>query len=285
MANFLSPVPGDLPDQGDDHLEAMLSGQPLPESVNAELQGVDAFLATLREARMDRLERRGQAMAQDEYRKAFAGLQTGGQPHRGPAMPRTPLRVKLGAALAAGAVGLGAVGAAALTRNMPLARDKTIATAPGDKSSADQSMAAGAKGADQKVKAAAGTKTAVGPDASGPAAFGLCTAWAHVETKGQVAAKSVAFRNLAAAAGKAGIPGTLAQITAYCVTVTRAHLTKTGKPATHTPAKPSSHPTAKPSSHPTAKPSSHPTAKPSSHPTGKPSIAPGASSGSHPTKP
>ena len=204
MASFSRSVPGDLPNQGDDHLEAMLSGQPLPESVNAELQGVGEFLATLREARMDRLEWRGQAMALDEYRKTFAGLYPGRQPHRGPVMTSTSLRVKLGAALAAGAVGLGAVGAAALTGNMPCgSTTRPPAPAPDDKSSADQSKAPDAKDkADKKDKAADSTKTAVGPDATGPAAFGLCTAWAHVATKGQVAEKSVAFRNLAAAVGK-----------------------------------------------------------------------------------
>jgi len=257
MASFSSSAPGDHPSQGDDHLEAMLSGQPLPESANAELQGVGEFLATLREARMDRLERRGQAMALDQYRTTFADSYPGRRSTGRPAITRTPLRVKLGAALAAGAVGLGAVGAAALTGNMPFVSEKATATSPDDKSSADQSKAADAKDkADKKDKAVGSTKTAVGPDAAGPAAFGLCTAWAHVATKGQVAAKSVAFRNLAAAAGN---DATAAQITAYCLKVTKAHVAATGKSATH------------------------PTGKPATHPTGKPGSAPSGSSGSHPT--
>ena len=173
----------------------------------------------------------------------------------------TLLGAKVGAAMAAGVVSFGAVGAAAFTGNLPagvqeLAHTTIGAPAPDTGDSADQGKAADAKDkADKKDKAADSTTTAVGPDASGPAAFGLCTAWAHVEKKGQVAEKSVAFRNLAAAA-----KGANQTITAYCLTVTSAHVSETGKSATH--------PTAKPSSHPTGKPSSHPTGNSSSHPTG-----------------
>src|SRR5262249_37920320 len=42
----------------------------------------------------------------------------------------------------------------------------------------------------------------VGPDATGPAAFGLCTAWAHAKAHGKASQRAVAFRNLAAAAGR-----------------------------------------------------------------------------------
>jgi hypothetical protein len=53
----------------------------------------------------------------------------------------------------------------------------------------------------------------VGPDASGPAAFGLCNAYAHAKKHGKSIGHSIAFRNLAAAAGGAG------RIDAYCATV------------------------------------------------------------------
>ena len=99
--------------------------------------------------------------------------------------------------------------------------------------------------------------TAVGPDATGPAAFGLCTAWGHVQTEGQVAVRSVAFRNLATAAGGAD------KITAYCATVLRPGTSLTGKPATHSSDKPATHPTGKSSSHPTGKPATHPGGNPS----------------------
>jgi hypothetical protein len=212
---------------------------------------------------MGRLERRGQARALDVFRKTFAGFHPGRQPRRRPTMLNTLLGAKVGAAMAAGVVSFGAVGAAAFTGNLPagvqeLAHTTIGAPAPDTGDSADQGKAADAKdkAAEKKDNAADGTKTGVGPDAAGPAAFGLCTAWAHVATKGQVAEKSVAFRNLAAAA-----KGANQTITAYCFTVTSAHVTETGKSATH------------------------PTGKPSSHPTGKPSSAPSGNSGNHPTGP
>lgn len=56
--------------------------------------------------------------------------------------------------------------------------------------------------------------TPVGPDASGPAAFGLCNAWTHHQAKDtDKPGQSVAFRNLAAAAGGE------AKIAAYCAKI------------------------------------------------------------------
>jgi hypothetical protein len=72
----------------------------------------------------------------------------------------------------------------------------------------------------------------VGPDATGPAAFGLCTAW----SKGGLATTSVAYRNLATAAG--GADG----IAAYCATVV-----KPGHGSTHGKGTPKQHP---PKQHP-----------------------------------
>ena len=53
------------------------------------------------------------------------------------------------------------------------------------------------------------TAVPVGPDASGPAAHGLCTAYSH----GGLGATSVAYASLAKAAGGAG------SIAAYCATI------------------------------------------------------------------
>lgn len=55
------------------------------------------------------------------------------------------------------------------------------------------------------------TATPVGPDATGPAAFGLCNAYTH----GGVAVSSTAYVSLAAAADGA------ANITDYCATITK----------------------------------------------------------------
>jgi hypothetical protein len=52
-------------------------------------------------------------------------------------------------------------------------------------------------------------KTGVGPDATGPAAFGLCNAWSH----GGLSTNSVAYASLVKAAGAEG------DLAAYCATV------------------------------------------------------------------
>ena len=177
-------------------------------------------------------------------------------------MPSSLLRAKLAVALAAGAVSFGGLAAAAYTGVLPdglqdLAHSKVGAPAAeqGNKAEAGKKAAAG-KGVkvDDKVdpgKTPDGIHgTSVGPDATGHAAFGLCTAWANVQAQSKMADPPIAFRNLATAAGGVN------EITAYCAKIPHPG--------------PSTHPTGKPSSHPTGKPSSHPTGKPSSHPTGKP---------------
>ncbi len=98
----------------------------------------------------------------------------------------------------------------------------------------------------------------VGPDATGAAAFGLCTAW----SKGGLATTSVAYRNLSTAAG--GPDG----ITAYC-----ASIVKPGSGSTHGGGSPTSHPHGSPTSHPHGSPTSHPDK--TSHPTGSPTSHPG----------
>ncbi len=107
--------------------------------------------------------------------------------------------------------------------------------------------------------------TPVGPDATGPAAFGLCTAYAHAKTHGSASQQSVAFRNLAAAAGGA------ANIAAYCAKVPHPGSSHaTGKPTSL----PTAHATGKPTSLPTAHATSKPTSLPTVHPTGKPTAVP-----------
>lgn len=86
-----------------------------------------------------------------------------------------------------------------------------------------------------------GSSRAVGPDATGPAAFGLCTAW----SKGGLSTTSVAYRNLETASGGAG------GIAAYCATVV-----KPGNGSSHGSGTPS-HPKGSPPSHPHGSPSTH----------------------------
>lgn len=143
---------------------------------------------------------------------------------------------KLGAALAAGAFGFGGIAVAAAAGVLPAglqdAAHHVVGVVPAahpDKSAKD-------------VKTTESTKaTPVGPDATGPAAFGLCTAWSHAQTSGKAAEKSIAFRNLATAAKAA--PGDATKIDNYCTGILTAKATDTagkpnttGKPAT--PGKP-----------------------------------------------
>jgi len=157
------------------------------------------------------------------------------------------LSAKLAAAAAAGAVTLGGAAAAAYADALP---------APVQKLAHDT---IGAPAVRQS-----GPATPVGPQATGKAGYGLCTAYAHLKAHGTAKQKAVAFRNLATAAGGA------ANVTAYCAGV--AH--PTGEPASHSTGKPTTHPTGKSASHPTGKPTTHPTGKPASRPVGKPTHTP-----------
>lgn len=158
-------------------------------------------------------------------------------------MLSTLLGAKLGAALAAGAVSFGGVAAAAYTGVLPAGLQDFAHTTVG------APAANHGKSADHKP-AGSTTKSAVGPDATGKAAFGLCTAWEHVQANGKAAEKSVAFRNLATAAG-----GTT-KIAAYCAKVPHPGASKTAKPSTHPTGKPSTHPTGKPTPLPSSSASS-----------------------------
>jgi hypothetical protein len=157
------------------------------------------------------------------------------------------LSVKLAAAAAAAAVVLGGTAAAAFAGALPASVQKL----------AHETI--GAPAARHSAPA-----TQVGPRATGNAAYGLCTANAHMKAHGTAKQKAVAFRNLAAAAGGA------AKVTAYCASLTHPGAAPSGHPA----GQPTAHPAGPPSAHPTGPPSRHPTGKPTSHPTGKPTSAP-----------
>ncbi|NMM22279.1 MAG: hypothetical protein HHJ11_02050 [Phycicoccus sp.] len=228
MANFLRSLSGGRPFQGDEHLEDLLSGQPLPENADAELHGVNELLTALRSAPADPVERPGQARALDAYRETFATSDPAHQRRRRPAMIGTLIGAKLGAALAAGAVGFGGIAVAAAAGVLPDAAQNLAHTT-------FNAPAAGSHGKSaDHIKTADTTKaTPVGPDATaeGHAAFGLCTAWTHAKDSGKAAEKSIAFRNLATAAGSQD------GIAAYCLTVAKPSVDGTesdtaGKPDT-----------------------------------------------------
>src|SRR5205823_4240027 len=143
------------------------------------------------------------------------------------------------AVAAAAAAALGGVAAAAYTGTLPAPAQQFahgVIGAPSPSASPGRRP-----GTPQATPARTG---AGGPDATGPAAFGLCTAYAHAKAHGTASQKATAFRNLAAAAGGA------AKIAAYCTTVPHP-----GSPQASQPAPAPTHPAGRTASHPTGKPS------------------------------
>ncbi len=189
---------------------------------------------------------------------------------RRPSMISTLAGAKLGATIAGLAVGIG--GAATVAYESDNAPDTHATAAASRTSTPTPTQAVRGSGSDtsERTKAAA-----VGPDATGAAAHGLCTAWKGVAQHGK-AMESVAFQNLVEAAGgedkvaafcaKADVPGS-----SEGRATGKPAGAPTGKPATTGTGKPSHAPTGKPETAPTvpaARPDTTPTA-PTSHPTGR----------------
>jgi hypothetical protein len=172
------------------------------------------------------------------------------------------LTAKAAAAAIAAAAALGGVATAAFTGTLPSPAQQFAHSMIGAPSPEPSHR----PGTPQATPA---RTNAVGPDATGPAAFGLCTAYAHAKAHGTAPQKAVAFRNLAAAAGGA------AKIAGYCATVPHPGSSQSGQASA--PSHPSGRPTSAPA-HPSGQSTSHPTGKPSSQPTphatGKPSSGP-----------
>jgi hypothetical protein len=192
---------------------------------------------------------------------------------RRPSMIATLAGAKLGATIAGIAVGLGGAATVAyVSANTPATPDTRV-TAPGSQTQGSAASTAGQQAGD-KAKQDDANGAPVGPDASGPAAHGLCTAWENVAGNGK-AMDSVAFQNLIEAAGGED------KIDAFC-----AEVDAPGKSADRATGKPEDAPTGKPETVPTSKPSDLPTHnKPDPSPTvpdAKPDTVPTASP-SHPT--
>jgi hypothetical protein len=211
---------------------------------------------------------------------------------------------KLGATIAGIAVGLG--GAATVvyvSANVPLSgthstaspttvpaaspttdaagtADATETPDPTETAAPTETETPAAEDTSDAAKSPDATVTAVGPDATGPAAHGLCVAWRGITSHGNGQGKaldSVAFSNLAKAAGGAD------KIAAYCATVAAPGASgkhTASRPST-APGKPATAPTGKPQSVPTGRPTTRPTGRPTTAPTGRPTTAPTPTS--HPT--
>jgi hypothetical protein len=251
--------------------DALLSGAPLPHEAHADSrQLADLMSALTAPAAADELA--GFSAARAAYTARFTrGSHGTSLRWRLPMLDRLP-SPKIAAALATGVLSLGGLGAAAYAGALPDAAQDVAHHVLGAPATHP------AKGSHAPKQAGTPTSTPAGPDAAGPAAFGLCTAYAHAGAKAE---GSAAFANLATAAGGAD------KIDAYCAAI--AHPGSSASRPTGTPSATPSHAVGVPSTlpaHPTGKPSSlpaHPTGKPSSlpaHPTGKPSTVP---TPAHPT--
>jgi|GEM_PF-2829754 len=294
-------------------------GLPGAHSGPPDTAGADAFLAD----RVDALtapaiadELVGLTRVRATYSTLYATQQRRGGTYRRRPTMRFPVSPRIATALTAGVLGLGGFGAAAYAGALPPVAQQVahhVIGAPnghpgngsghpgrgaghspqpaGSPAAAPDPVPVSTSGS---TPTAAASSAPAGPDPSGAAAFGLCNAYARAGDL--VSEKTVAFANLATAAGGAD------QIEAYCATVTHPGSATASHPAGRPSTVPSEHPTGKQStlpSHPAGPPSSeHPTGKPSaapshpagppssipspSHPTGRPSSVPPASTG-HPT--
>jgi hypothetical protein len=253
MPNFSLRARRDASEIPDGSLAALLAGGTPPPEASAPLQHVADVLAALRAAPANN-EAAGKAAALAQFRQRVG---VSSQPirsrRRRPTLLSSLLSAKAAAAAAIAVVGVGGVATAAFAGALPspaqqFAHDTIGAPSPHSSSSAQaRDSNAGHSG------------TPVGPSASGPAAFGLCMAYARAKEHGTAAQKAVAFRNLEKAAGGA------ASVASFCASVAHPSAPATPPGGGHT-----SHPAGKPTSHPTVDPTSRPTGEPSPHPTGPP---------------
>ncbi|TQL61419.1 hypothetical protein [Oryzihumus leptocrescens] len=203
----------------------------------------------------------GEAAAVAAFVKVGAGVSSARTRTRARRIPMftTLLASKLAVATAAGGIAVAGTAAAAYTGFLPdgqqdLAHHSTAAPHPSSSVGSPQD-----RPASTPTHRATSTGT-VGPDATGPAAFGLCTAHQH----GGLAPTSVAYRSLAKAAG-----GT-SRIGAYCASVTHPGHATTG------------HPSGAPAGHPTGDPTSRSTGAPTGHPSGAHTGRPSGAGTTHP---
>jgi hypothetical protein len=198
----------------------------------------------------------GEARALAAFRRG-AGVSAHPQrsSRRRPTVPSSLLSAKAAAAAAVAAVLFGGAATAAFANALPAPLQSVAHQAIGAPAAR---LAAGAH--------PASSKTPVGPDATGSAAFGLCTAYAHAKAHGRAAQRAVAFRNLATAAGGTG------KVAAYCATVPHG-----------APSRPAAHGNGRPATHPSPRGSGKPPGLPGPHGSGKPATHPSPHGGGRPT--
>jgi hypothetical protein len=230
MPNFPWPSRRDAPEIGNASLAALLAGAELPAGSPPELQPVADVLAALTAGPAGD-ELAGEYAALAAFRNRVGVPVPAHQPrHRRHPLLASLLSARAAAATAVAALSFGGFATAAFAGALPAPAQQFAHSTIGAPAAGDRQPTGTHPSA---------TATPVGPDATGPAAFGLCTAWAHAKAHGTSSQQAVAFRNLAAAAGGA------ANVAAYCAAVPH-------------PGASSSHPTGRHTSHPSGPPTSHP---------------------------
>jgi hypothetical protein len=256
MPNFPWPGRRDVSAISDASLSALLAGAELPAGSPPGLRPVAEALAALTAAPAGD-ELTGEAEALAVFRDRLGVPSPTRRPRRRPALLAPLLSARAAAAAAVAALGIGGFATAAFAGALPApAQQFAHHTIGAPAAHASQPTSTHASQPTSTHPSA--TDTPAGPDATGPAAFGLCTAWTHAKEHGTTKQKAVAFRNLAQAAGGAG------NVADYCAAV--PHPGASSSHASHPTGPPTSHPTGPPTSHPTGPPTSHPTP----HATGKP---------------
>jgi hypothetical protein len=244
----------------DDAWEALLAGGLPPDDPDEDLRVVSEVLAVLVTAPPGPGELSGEARAMTAFRDTV-GMSNPSRPRhrRRPSVLTSVLGARLGAAVAAGVLGVGGFAAAAYAGSLPAVAQNFAHAVLG---------APAANGQGRPGLEGAPTTTPVGPGVTANAVFGLCTAYEHAQVNGSAADQALAFSDLATAAGGAG------NIAAYCVNVPHPGATN---PSTNPTSQPSSLPT-----YPSGEPSSLPT-----YPSGEPSSLPSHPNGepSHPSGP
>ena len=205
---FWSPFPGGRPRTGDGHWDPLspAGGCAAGEAEGLRADGADEVLRALTApARAVEVTALDQVMA--EYRDTVLTSPRRRLSLWRPIVVPSVVGAKLGATLAGFAVGLAGAGVAAYTGSLPPSLQNAAHAAIG---------APAAPPSDASTPAPGTTKDdpdGVGPDATGPAAHGLCNAWSQHQRNGAKPTESVAFRNLAKAAGGES------KIAAYCATI------------------------------------------------------------------
>ena len=180
----------------------------MPSDAGYELDAVTRVLASASGPASERVELSGEAAA------VAAFVQVTGRSVPAPTgigrkrMLASAISSKLALAVAVGAASLGGVAAAAYANALPgpiqdAAHNLIGAAASQDHATSSSHPGASASGATPTAATptpAEPTSTPVGPNATGRAMYGLCTAYAAASAHGN-ALNSVAFRNLATAAG------------------------------------------------------------------------------------